>query len=299
MAQQRPPSSANAWPSDENTDLIPRVVRARRLRGVVSLVLGLVILAGAGVTFAVPTLGGEKLVEPATKTALEMEAGAISSALDAAARAAHVRADRIATHDMVRAAIQTDAATAADMMQSDFDKTPIKDEKLIKGETLELFQLDGGKPLSLASMPVGAPQLGVLAGHGTRVRRDGDGLAMIVSAPVQRFKDGPGYKPVDGSLVMSIPVDLAFLRQQATNSALAARLVGLDQPITLVAGDGAGGPELHFPVTVDKSWGASLELVATPKTTTGRARWVAPVRYSALGVGIALLVAALLAFRRR
>lgn len=292
-AQQREPPSA--WPSDENTDLIPRVVRARRTRGVISLVLGLVVLAGVGVTFVLP---GEPIVDPATTNALDVEAKAIASALDAAARAAHIRADRIATHDMVRAAIQTDAATAGDMMQSDFDKTPIKDEKLIQGETLELFQLDDGHPISLASMPAGAVALGIVPGRGTRVRRDGDGLAMLVSAPVQRFKDGPGYKPVDGALVMSIPVDLAFLRQQAAGSAVEAELDGLDKPISMVGGE-AKAPRLEFPVTVDPSWGAKLVFVATPKTTTGRPHWVAPVRYAGLGIGIALLVAAMLAFRRR
>ena len=198
------PSNA-LFPADENTDIIPRVVRARRARGAIALVLGVGALGAAGVTFALPA---NHVVAPETRTALEAQAQAVASALQAAAGAAHVRANRIATHDTVRAAIQTDAATAVDMMKSDFNQTPIKDEKLIQGETLELFQLVNGAPAALARMPAEAASLAALAGQSTRVARMGDGVAVVVSAPVERFKDGPGYQPVDGLLVMASPVNL-------------------------------------------------------------------------------------------
>jgi hypothetical protein len=269
------------------------VVRARRQRAVIFLIVALIAIATAGATFI---LVGDRVVDPAVRTALDADAKGIASALESAARAAHVRADRIATHDMVRAAVQTDAATATDMMQSDFDHTPIKDEKLIKGETLELFQIAGGKPVSLARMPATAPALQPLDGHGTRVALAGDGLAMLVSSPVQRFKDGPGYKPVDGSLVMAIPVDLAFARQQAARSAVAAQLTGLDKPVALIANPDASGPDLSIPIE-SKELGTKLQLSVVPKTTIGRASWVAPVRYAGLALGVLLLVVAGLTLR--
>ncbi len=286
---------ANSWPAEENTDLIPRVVRARRQRALIFFIVALVALATAGATFV---LVGDRIVDPAIRTALDADAKGIASALESAARAAHVRADRIATHDMVRAAIQTDAATAADMMQSDFDQTPIKDEKLIKGETLELFQVAGGKPVSLARMPTTAQPLPALDGRGTRVQRAGDGLAMLVSAPVKRFKDGPGYKPVDGSLVMAIPVDLAFARQQAARSAVEAQLTGLDKPVALITASDPAGPQLTIPIESNEL-GSKLQLTVVPKTTMGRASWVAPVRYAGLALGVLLLVVAGLTFRAR
>jgi hypothetical protein len=262
----------------------------------VFLLVGIVAMGAAGATLV---LAGSRIVGPATQTALEANAKAIASALDAAARAAHVRADRIATHDMVRAAIQTDAATAADMMQSDFDQTPIKDEKLIKGETLELFQLSQGNSSSLARMPANGGALQPLAGRGTRVQRLGDGLALLVSAPVKRFKDGPDYKPVDGSLVMAIPLDLTFARQQAAESAVEVELagIGLDKPFVLLPNSDAGGPRVAFPIETAPDTALKLQLSVVPKTTAGRAPWVAPVRYAGLALGVVMLVAAALSFR--
>jgi len=290
----------NPFPADENTDLLPRVVRARRRLGVVWFVLGVATLGAAGATFVV---AGSPEVAPATTAALGLEAKAIASAVDASARAAHVRSDRIATHKMVRAAIMTDAATAADMANSDFNTTPIKDERLIPGETLEMFQIQDGKATSLVRIPADAHPLAVPDGRDTRLVDDGKGgLLIVVGAPIEPYKQGePGYREgITGSLAMAIPIDLTFIRQQAAAHAVKAELLGADKPIALVSAADPVGPELTLPVQPSPEWRLpQLQLSAIPVTTATEPGWLVPARYGGFAVGVALLALALLALRRR
>jgi hypothetical protein len=273
------------FPVDEITDLIPRVVLARRRRTVISLMAAIAIFAGSATLWLVAR---RHVVTDATRDALAIEAKAITSAIDAARHSAELRASRIATHDMVRAAIQTDAATAADLMQSDFDRTPIRDEKVTPGDELELFQLEKGFALSLARMPATAAPLH--ATTGTRFALAGQHVAVEVGAPVQRFKDGTGYKPVDGLLALSVVVDLSFARRQLADHAVAARLVGLDRPVELLAGPAT---------TMSLPLAPPFQLEVAPMTTLERPRWAELAVYIGLALAIGLFAIATVGFVRR
>lgn len=296
------PERGDLFPADEHTDLIPRVVWATRLIIAIALVI-------AGVAFAVaavlPSIAppGPPVVAASTRTALELEAKGVASAIVAATRAAQVRAQRIAQAPMVRAAVMTDRATVADMAKSDFEYTPIKDERLIQGETLELFQLRAGQISSLLRIPSNGAPIQPLRGHEIRIDPAPGGVDVVVSCPVEQYKDGPGYPAgVSGSIALSIPIDLAFVRRQLASDARDATLVGLASPVQLAGSAGAAGagPVLRLPVQLGTEWHlAPMALEVHPKAERGRPSWVDPVRYACAGLGLVMLVVAALVWARR
>ena len=79
--------------------------------------------------------GAASTEDDARASALHTDLSALGAAIDGAARATQLRADGIAQTPMLRAAIETDAATVKDMVGSDFLFTPTP------GEVFELFQL--------------------------------------------------------------------------------------------------------------------------------------------------------------
>lgn len=279
---------------EEDTDLLARVVSARRWVFVGSLtgvVVGILVIAG--VTYLGQTRW--RVVAPATLAALDGEVTAMGNTLDEVARTAHERADRIAANSMVRAAIFTDAATVGDMLNSDFELTPIKDEKLIKGDTLELFQHEGTRSTSLVRWPKDAAAIRPL--HGRETRLEGDrrgGLDVVVSSPVERYKEGEGYRAgVTGTIALSIPVDLTIGRQPLGNLVAEAALDVAGERVPLVAAHGARGDPVVRPVR----WAAqpvSIRMVPV----TSQAKWIDVVRYVAGAICLVLLVVSVLAWRR-
>jgi serine/threonine protein kinase len=135
-------------------------------------------------------------------SALSADAERISSLFDAAARSAHMRADGIATTPMLRAAIETDAATLKDLTSSEMMLMPEK------GETLEIFQLRGEAATSLLRMPRTAAALPPLRGRGTQISSDGQGVTLVVSAPISGYRAA-----VAGGIALAIPVDLSSIRR--------------------------------------------------------------------------------------
>ena len=296
------PERGDLFPADEHTDLIPRVVWATRLIIAIALVVAGVAFAAAVVLPAIAP-PGPPVVAASTRTALELEAKGVASAIEAAARAAEVRAQRIAQATMVRAAVMTDKATVADMAKSDFEYTPIKDERLIQGETLELFQLRGGQVISLLRIPATAPPIQPLHGHDMRIDPVPAGVDVAVGCPVEQYKDGPGYPAgVSGAIALSIPIDLAFVRQQLTSDARDATLVGLAAPVVLAGHPSASeaGPVLRLPIQLgpDRHL-AAMALEVHPKARRGQPGWVGPVRYACAGLALVMLVVAALVWARR
>jgi len=204
---------------------------AKRGRGVLWLLTSLVLGAGGAALLSVDT-GGSSGVDPTTAAAVKTDADKLASLLDGEAKAAHLRASGIAQTPMLRAAIETDAATLKDMVGSDFILTPKP------GEVLEVYQLrDKQPPSSLLRIPADATQLAAVDTGATRVASEGDGLAVLASEPVLRPQGEVG-----GFVVLSSRMNLAAVRDAFAQHVETATLNGLDRPITLVRGDGAGSP---------------------------------------------------------
>lgn len=283
------------FPADENTDLIPRVVLARRRHGMMWLAGGGVALVIFGATwFANST----PRVDDAVRAKLDADARFIASSLDASARAARGRALHIAQSTMVKAVILTDAATAIDMAGSDFDHTPIHDERLVPGETLELFQVRGGQAASLVRFPQNAAP--VPLDPIARVDNAGSGdLDIVVSTPVEKYAGASDKPDVTGALAMRIPVALGQIREYATKDAWYVELTGVGAPITLVSSP-VTEPRITVPLHTDPaSRFAAMQLVVVPKAPLVAPGWLRVLRYAALALAVGLLaVAARLLLRR-
>jgi hypothetical protein len=232
--------------------------------------------------------------DAATAAALDGDAEKLAGLLESEVRAAHLRADGVATMPMLRAAIETDAATLKDMVGSDFIFSPKP------GEVLELFQLaDGGPPASMFRIPDGAPRITPIAGNQTRIESDGARITVVVSAPVARQRAGIG-----GSVAISVPIDLAPINRRLAEHARSATLVGFGAPVRLVGAAGAGGTAIAVPIPPSselRTAGVALAaVVARPPGDLRQKLWIA--RLSCWCGGGALLVlylASLLRSRKR
>src|SRR5262249_12027571 len=106
-----------------------------------------------------------------TAAALQADADKIGSVLQGAGHAAPLRAEGVASTPMLRAAIETDAATLKDMAGNDFLFTPNK------GEVLEIFQLGvENQTASLLRIPSDAQAIKALTGNAARFESDGTTL---------------------------------------------------------------------------------------------------------------------------
>jgi hypothetical protein len=279
---------ADTW--EENTDLLPRVVRARRSSRIT--VIGLFVAAAiAAVTFAVPA---PPRIDPNAELVVRAQAIDLATALDSTARTAHDRSDRIAGMPLLRAAILTDAKTVADLLASkEFALQPLA------GETMELFQRDGDSVTTLARTPANAAPIRWMRGAGTRLENVGDGLHVVVSAGVDRLKDGDGYKPtISGSLAVSDPIDLSHVRAQlatVATSALLERAGGV--PLVVLAGSG-GSDLIRATVHPNPEWFADLTLVATPRAGAGRPAWILAARIAAAVLALGAIAGAFIGRRR-
>jgi eukaryotic-like serine/threonine-protein kinase len=232
--------------------------------------------------------------------ALETAAGNVATMLAMEARASRDRVDGLASAPTVRVAIETDAATVADM---------VADGQLFRarpGETIELFQGAGRERRLLLRSPAGASPVLVAGSDGERATSrlvvDGSQLRLIASTPIQTQRGAIG-----GALAISVPIDLALVRRRLGDGTQAATLVGLAQPLVITtSSDPVGGAALAaplvIPVAFDREVGLpDLTLVAT----------VAPPAHSAMlrnarraswGLGamlLAIYAAGWLAHRRR
>jgi len=217
-----------------------------------------------------------------TAAALQADAEKIGSALEDAVHAAHLRAEGVASTPMLRAAIETDAATLKDMAGADFLFTPNK------GEILEIFQIGGeNQTASLLRIPDGSPAIKPLTGNAARFESDGTLLTLVVSAPIAKQHGGTG-----GSLVLSSQVDLTPIKQRVSEHVLQATINGLGKPLVLVKDDKSVGTVVTVPITVSKDLkldGISLAtVIAAPATVSGSTYQIA--RYASWGLGGLLLL---------
>jgi len=178
------------------------------------------------------------------------DAEKLAAAIEAATHAARLRADGLAQAPMLRAGVETDAATVADMMSHEFSL------KLDPGEHFELLQHHDGKLALLLALP-DKTELSVRADHQPRLQVANGKVRVIVSTPVtsQRGDDA-------GAVALATPIDLGPVATQLGGHVTTAELRGLDGPVTLVAGTPAG-PVTELPLNLPKELGVTAILAAT------------------------------------
>jgi hypothetical protein len=268
---------------EENTEIVPRVVLARRRRAVLFLAFAAFAFSLGAASFVIPK---RRRVEQATKDSIAADAQQLGVILHAAFNQTLDRAEGFAGTPVLEAGIMTDAATVHDIVKTEYRL------KTRPGETLELFQVRAGSMTSLVRVPPDGQPI-VLAVGGKRARIDNrKGLAVVVSAPVAPYK---ATKELSGVLAVAAIVDISKLSLATTT--LEANLVGAGPPIPLVPKRGSGDA-ITVPVPLDAKWQTGeLSLHAVTMATPYHAGWVLPLRYGALGLGVVFLCTFLVAFR--
>jgi serine/threonine-protein kinase len=259
------------------------------------VMLGLgVLVVGAGVALKLAGGGGEAAAatsaDPVMVAALQADADKISAVLDNEARAIHSRAESIASSPVLRAAIETDAATIRDLATGEhvFSAKP--------GEVIEIFQMKDGKPVHAVRLPERAAQLVVPDGATARVDTDGEHITITAGVPVTP----QGKDTTAGSVVIASSVDLAAIQHSVGEHTLGATLNGLAKPIELVkAGKPGAAVTAKIPAVKDLAAGAMsiAATVATQAPTAKKSSYQA-VSYTFLGIGGALLLLSVGGLRR-
>jgi len=225
------------------------------------------------------------------KQGVQSGAEKLATTLDSQAQGAHTRADGIATTPMLRAAIETDAATVKDM---------VKDKDMLfksqAGETVEVFQMHDGKSVSLLRIPENSAAIHPLAAGETRIETDGKGLTIVVGSQVTTQRGATA-----GVVALATPVDLSQVKQAIATHAKAATLSGLERPVSLVEGT-TSGERIVVPVKLSPQTGhGALSLaayIATPAAVK-QASLFAIVRYGCWGLaGLLLLIFLVMRSRR-
>ena len=250
------------------------------------LALAALVIGGAGAATMFLPKDAPPAAGPPPTAALQTDADKLAAVLDAAANSAHARADGVAGSPMLRAAIETDAATLKDMAGGDFIFTANKNE------SLEIFQIrDGGTPASMLRVPPEAAAIPPISGDATRIQNDGKEVVVVASAPITR-RDGV----IGGAAAISQVVDLSPVKQALQKDAIQATLVGLGSPIVLAGPEKAAtGAPITVPVstTRDFKMGKLMlsALVAAPATPTVAAEDKLRVpRFAAWGLAGLLLL---------
>jgi hypothetical protein len=272
---------------EEHTEILARIAWARKRPSKWWLVGAALSFTGAFVitVFAQAT----HALEHATTLALEDEAAEIGRTIDAAAGAAHQRAEAIANTAIMRAAILTDAATVADVLQNEFQF------KLAAGEVVELFQIHDAKLEMLIRMPAAAALPQVKDRNVTIAELDDSGARVVVGAHVDRLKNGAGYDSnMTGMFVLSAPVDLAAVRQRLSEHAVDATLAESGKSVQLVHRSPATAGE--FVRLAVPSRTAALTLTVMPQLTNHHARWIDRARRVTVGLGVLMLISFALIF---
>ncbi len=272
---------------EEHTEILARIAWARKRPSKWWLVGAALSFTGAFVitVFAQAT----HALEHATTLALEDEAAEIGRTIDAAAGAAHQRAEAIANTAIMRAAILTDAATVADVLQNEFQF------KLAAGEVVELFQIHDAKLEMLIRMPAAAALPEVKDRNVTIAELDDSGARVVVGAHVDRLKNGAGYDSnMTGMFVLSAPVDLAAVRQRLSEHAVDATLAESGKSVHLIHRSPATTGELVRMAVPSRT--AALTLTVMPQLTNHHARWIDRARRVTVGLGVLMLISFALIF---
>ncbi|HEY5923186.1 MAG TPA: response regulator [Kofleriaceae bacterium] len=247
-------------------------------------VVACLLVAGGGVaTFAIRP----KSSSAAPTADLRHDATAIAAAFDRGVAAAQMRADGLAAMPMLRAGIETDAATLHDMVTNEMMLEPAS------GETIEVFQLRGGAAASVLRLPADAAALAPAGGPA--VRTDGKLVEVIAHSSIKNQQAAE-----TGVLAVAVTVDLADAAAELAHHVQGATLTGLDHPVVLVPV--AAGAPTTATQPINAKAAPNLALVAnlaTPAPTAAALPWLAPVRYACFALAGLLLIGFIAASRRR
>lgn len=278
---------ADDW--EEHTEIVPRVIVARRRRAVVYLAIAAAAFSIGAATFAIPH---RHRVEQGMKDALAADAQKLGVILHAALKQTTDRAEGFAGTPVLEAGILTDAATVADIVKTEYRL------KTRPGEVLELFQVRGNDVTSLVRVPPGARPIAFRTDRRTHLEYR-NGLAVVVSAEVAPYNNTP---ELSGQLAVAVTVDLAKL--PLAKHAVEASLVNSGPPIPLLGAhagrreDASAGEALTLPVPLDPKWQVGpLALYAVPVMTAYHPTWLLGVRYGALALGVVFLSTFFVALR--
>jgi hypothetical protein len=241
----------------------------------VFVVASLLALGAAITTFFVTTT-----TTTAAAQGLQLHADKLASALEQAVSAQRLRAESIASSPMLRAAVETDAATLKDMMR---DRDFVFSAR--EGETLELF----AGTTSLVRVPEKSAPLAP-TDHAKLELRNG---TIVASTGIK-----VGAK---GVLVLAAPVNIATVREGFAPN-VSATLVGFDKPLPVVTGKVEGATEeQRLPVTVKGDAQLTGTLVMTvPAATSSTVDSYGALRIPLFAVaGVSLLLGLVLLLRRR
>ena len=239
----RSTTTATDW-SDDATEISAIPAQPRRRH-----VVWLAAAIACGIAAAVLLLRGKPGV--ASSAALESRAEMIGTTLDGEARAAMVRVEAIAASPVLRAAIETDPSTLADMARDHDVVFPLQ-----RGDVIEVFQVTGETRTLMLRLPAGARPLVPPAAGQTRIEAHDHGVVVVANAPVTK-----GVAGVAGELVLSTPIDLAPVASRISEHASGAVLEGLGEPIVLLAGGAT--PNVTLPITTTSPVAGALALAAS------------------------------------
>jgi hypothetical protein len=200
--------------------------------------------------------------------ALESRAELLATTLDGDARAAIVRAEAIAASPVLRAAIDTDASTLADMAR-DRDMA----FSLRPNDVIEIYQVSAGKRSLLLRVPADAEPLEETAAGQARIDETAGRVMIVASAAI-----GNGRTPVAGQLVIATPVDLVNITKRIAEHATGAQLVGMDKPIVLAASPTAPNaatpaPNVTIPIAAKTPVAGTLSLAAFVPVSGASSIW--------------------------
>lgn len=274
---------AESW--EEHTEIVPRVVVARRQRAAVFLACAAAAFSVGAATFVIPRAHH---LDQATKDALAADAQQLGVILHASLTQTTDRAEGFAGTPVLEAGILTDAPTVADIVKTEYRL------KTRPGETLELFQVRAGDVTSLVRVPATARPIAFLSDRRTRLEYR-DGLAVVVSAEVAPYNNTP---ELSGVLAVAATVDLSKL--PLAQHASEASLIHDGPPITLLHGTHATDETaVTLAVPLDSKWRVGpLALHAVPVMTAYLPPWVRILRYGALGLGVVFACTFLVSVRR-
>jgi hypothetical protein len=245
--------------------------------GAAAVIAGVALkLAGGGGTGSATPPGPD----PGLTTALQADADKLASTLDAEAKASRLRAESIAVSPVLRAGIETDAATVKDLATSEHLFAPKQ------GEVIEVMQQRGEQEGLLLRVPDGPPIPGPKNGQ-TIVETDGQTLTVIAAAPVLTQAGVRG-----GEIVVATAIDLGPIKHALADHTLGATLLGLGKPIELVKTTQNGTPlTVHVPAMKDLKVNEELllSLVVAGQAADAKKSYGA-ISYAFLGMGGAMLL---------
>ncbi len=242
------------------------------------LVLVVVSLLALGAGVATWFVGQTTTVSTTAQN-LQLHADKLASTLEQAVSGLRMRADSVASSPILRAAVETDAATLKDMMRDRDFVFKARDN-----ETLELF----ANKVSLLRIPEKSPPLHSTDHVELKLRDD----KIMVHTGV---KVG-----ANGLLVLAAPVDLTTVRNGFAPT-VSATLLGFDNPYSIHERTDGGAVEEHrFPVTVADAKLTGTLVLTVPASTSQTVDGYGALRIPLFGAaGISLLLGLVLLLRRQ